>query len=137
METTYKDTNRGFSGTNGVELYEKSFAKDEFDIQAVKVQLESSTATARVMNIALKMLTMDWTDQTINDVEEMIDARVKELALGVDYKVTGVNAKERTHTMYVRANDIHRAKKIFEAKMSNSSYGPYIAQKVEKFVPEN
>lgn len=138
METTYKDTARGFNGTNGVELNERSFERDAFDIKAVKIQLESSTSTARVMNIALKMLTMDWGDTTIDDVEEMVDARVKELALGTDYKVTGVNSKERPHSIIIRANDIHRAKKLFEARMNhNYNSDRYIAKSVEVYVPEN
>lgn len=49
-------------------------------IEAVQVDLQQSTSAARVMNIAIKLLALDWTDKTIDQVEALVDARLYHIA---------------------------------------------------------
>ncbi len=133
METKMYQTTRGAFGSNGVEMYENYGGHN---IDSVKVKLESSTSTARAMNIAMKILALDWSDQMIDEIEGTLDARIKELALGNDYTITGANIKGREHTMFFRTMTKERAIDMFNKAMERSSSGPYIVSKVDEFKRE-
>jgi len=79
-------------------------------VEGVELQFASSTATARAMNIAMKMLALDWADNTLDVVEKMIDARLIEVATGNSYYVGIINHNDRPTRIQVRASSEEAAR---------------------------
>jgi hypothetical protein len=121
METTFKKVQGGLGDAKiGTSL---SFGGGKENIEAVQLTLQSSTATARVMNLAMKMLALDWQEDVLDHVEEMVDNRLLEIVNGKDYKVevlyTRVGDKEnyqRIDRFWVRAMNPDRARQIVDEK---------------------
>lgn len=112
MEQEFKKVNNDGSA---IKISDCSFSKN---VEAVQVKLESSTSTARVMNIAVKMLALNWTDRTIDDVEKMVDERLVELTTGKYYHVTKKNSNGYIVNVGVTAGSHERAE--FLATKSSS-----------------
>lgn len=72
---------------NGSITYRGYDFGDQKEIHRVEVDLQSSTSRARIFNIALKLSTLDWTDVTLDIIEEIADVRLNELATGTNYAV--------------------------------------------------
>lgn len=50
------------------------------DIRGVQLGFVESTSRARVFNIALKLASLQWTDKVIDQVEKIVDDRIREIA---------------------------------------------------------
>jgi hypothetical protein len=90
------------------------------EIEGVHISLESSTASARIFNIALKLATMDWQEPIIDRIEEMLDSRLLEIANG-DYFIIECQKINGHHwTGGIIAKDEESARKLYEDNYKNS-----------------
>lgn len=113
-----KITKRGMS--EGGIITDTQFHGDE-RVKGVQLSLEASTSTARAMNIAMKILAMNWQDHTIDEIEQTIDERLIELANGKNYQITVTLEKGKKTSYYEVATSEDRAKEIVLQKLARSN----------------
>jgi hypothetical protein len=105
----------------GIKFSEDLFGTGKKEIKDVELSLESSTSRARVFNFALKLAALQWTDPTIDKLENILDYRLIEIATGKFYKVTSEKIKDkRNWTKVIKANNEDRARDMIAESYPDS-----------------
>lgn len=85
---------------------------DKETVEGVQLKLNGSTATARVFNIALKLAALEWQDITIDQIENLLDSRLLEVANGSLFTIKCEKENGRTFDTWMKASSEDRAREL-------------------------